>query len=159
MPVLRRASLDVAFPASPLYPAGQFGFAMRGVTRKTHLPWTGSRLSSKPRLTRAEVLEAYLFGSRARATTCAAAPGYRVYIDEARADHGAWVIRPTYADLMGVLNTKRCGCRGAEPGIPLLYHRVCATANRSCPAGPSATTQRRGWPWSRYLGLRSANGK
>ncbi len=102
---------------------------------------------------RAEVLEAYLFGSRARGDEHGSSDvDIAVYIDEARADHGAWgYTADLTTDLMGVLNTNDVDVVVLNQGSPLLYHRVLRDGIRLLSRDLQATTQRAGMALSRYL--------
>ena len=102
---------------------------------------------------RAEVLEAYLFGSRARGDEHGSSDvDIAVYIDEARADHGAWgYTADLTTDLMGVLNTNDVDVVVLNQAPPLLYHRVLRDGIRLLSRDLEATTERAGVALSRYL--------
>ncbi|MDE0005173.1 MAG: nucleotidyltransferase domain-containing protein [Rhodospirillaceae bacterium] len=102
---------------------------------------------------RAEVLDAYLFGSLARGDEHAGSDvDVAVYIDEAHAEGGAWGYRADLTtDLMGALNTNDVDVVVLNQASPLLYHRVLRDGIRLLSRDLKATTQRAGMALSRYL--------
>ena len=102
---------------------------------------------------RAEVLDAYLFGSLARGDGHAGSDvDVAVYIDEARAEGGAWGYRADLTtDLMGVLNTNDVDVVVLNQAPPLLYHRVLRDGIRLLSRDIEATTERAGMALSRYF--------
>ncbi|MDD9998884.1 MAG: nucleotidyltransferase domain-containing protein [Rhodospirillaceae bacterium] len=102
---------------------------------------------------RAEVMDAYLFGSLARGDGHAGSDvDIAVYIDEARAEGGAWGYRADLTtDLMGALNTNEVDVVVLNQAPPLLYHRVLRDGIRLLSRDLKATTQRAGMALSRYL--------
>lgn len=102
---------------------------------------------------RAEVLDAYLFGSVARGDEHAGSDvDIAVYIDEARAEGGAWgYCADLTTDLMGALNTNDVDVVVLNQAPPLLYHRVLRDGIRLLSRDLQATTQRAGMALSRYL--------
>ena len=102
---------------------------------------------------RAEVLDAYLFGSLARGDGHAGSDvDVAVYIDEARAEGGAWGYRADLTtDLMGALNTNDVDVVVLNQAPPLLYHRVLRDGMRLLSRDLEATTERAGMALSRYF--------
>ena len=102
---------------------------------------------------RAEVLDAYLFGSLARGDGHAGSDvDVAVYIDEARAEGGAWGYRADLTtDLMGALNTNDVDVVVLNQAPPLLYHRVLRDGIRLLSRDLEATTERAGMALSRYF--------
>ena len=101
---------------------------------------------------RGEILEAYLFGSRARGR---ARPDsdidIAVFIDETRADAGPWGYRAALAtDLMTALETDRINVVALNRAPVLLYHRVLRDGIRLLSRDLRATTTREGQALSRY---------
>lgn len=101
---------------------------------------------------RQEVLEAYLFGSRA---TGRARPysdiDVAVYVDEGRAVHGGfgYAAELTTA-LMSGLGTNAVDVVILNRAPPLLYHRVLRDGRRVLARDLRATTTREGYALSRY---------
>jgi predicted nucleotidyltransferase len=121
---------------------------------------------------REEVLEAYLFGSRA---TGRAQPhsdiDIAVYVDERRAiDSGYGYAADLTAYLMGELRTNAIDLVVLNQAPPVLYHRVLRDGRRVLSRDLCATTTREGYAMSRYCdyvpqlakieaGLRRARGE
>lgn len=105
---------------------------------------------------REEILEAYLFGSRARGD---ARPDsdidVAVYVDETRADDGAWGYRAELTtDLMAALETNDVDVVVLNEAPILLYHRVLRDGVRILSRDLRATTTRAGRAVSRYCDFR-----
>ena len=103
---------------------------------------------------RAEIQEAYLFGSRARGD---AGPlgdiDVAVHVDMAmaRAAAGPWGYRAgVTSDLMDALETDRVDLAVLNYAPPLLYHRVLRDGARAFSRDLRATTTREGRAISRY---------
>ena len=110
------------------------------------------------RLTRAlspreEILEAYLFGSRARGQARRDSDiDVAVYVDEARAQDGAWGYRAEVTtDLMVALGTNDVDVVVLNRAPILLYHRVLRDGVRVLSRDLRATTTRAGRAFSRYF--------
>ena len=102
---------------------------------------------------REEVLEAYVFGSRARGQ---ARPDsdldVAVFVDEARAHHGVWGYRAELATaLMAALGTDDVDVVVLNRAPILLYHRVLRDGVRVLSRDLRATTTRAGQALSRYF--------
>lgn len=102
---------------------------------------------------REEVLEAYVFGSRAHGR---ARPDsdvdVAVYVDEARAGGGAWGYRAELATtLMTALGTDDVDVVVLNRAPTLLYHRVLRDGVRVLSRDLRATTTRAGQALSRYF--------
>ena len=102
---------------------------------------------------REEVLEAYVFGSRARGR---ARPDsdvdVAVYVDEARARGGAWGYRAELATaLMTALGADDVDVVVLNRAPILLYHRVLRGGVRVLSRDLQATTTRAGQALSRYF--------
>ena len=102
---------------------------------------------------RDEVLEAYLFGSRARGR---AGPDsdvdVAVYIDETAAEKGHWGYRAELTtDLMVALGTDDVDVVVLNEAPILLYHRVLRDGVRLLSRDLRATTSRAGQALSRYF--------
>lgn len=102
---------------------------------------------------RAEILEAYLFGSHARGQ---ARPGsdidVAVYIDEERAEDGDWGYRAELATaLMAALGEDDVDVVVLNRAPVLLYHRVLRDGVRLISRDLRATTARAGQALSRYF--------
>ena len=102
---------------------------------------------------REEVLEAYLFGSRAHG---AARPDsdvdVAVYVDAARADAGPFGYEADLtAHLMTALGTNAVDVVVLNRAAPLLYHRVLRDGVRLLSRDLRATTTRAGQALSRYF--------
>lgn len=102
---------------------------------------------------RGEILEAYLFGSRARGT---ARPDsdvdVAVYVDEARAGAGPFGYEADLTtDLMTALETNAVDVVVLNRAAPLLYHRVLRDGVRLFARDLRATTTRAGRALSRYF--------
>ena len=105
---------------------------------------------------REEILEAYLFGSRALGR---ARPDsdidVAVYVDETRADDGAWGYRAELTtDLMDALGTNGVDVVVLNEAPILLYHRVLRDGVRILSRDLRATTTRAGQAVSRYCDFR-----
>jgi uncharacterized protein len=101
---------------------------------------------------RAEVMEAYLFGSHA---TGRAQPhsdiDVAVYIDEARCSAGPYgYAAELTARLMSALGTNHVDLVLLNRAPPLLYHRVLRAGRRVLARDLRATTTREGYALSRY---------
>ena len=102
---------------------------------------------------REEVLDAYVFGSRARGK---ARPDsdldIAVYVDEARACDGVWGYRAELATaLMSALGTNDVDVVVLNRAPILLYHRVLRDGVRVLSRDLRATTTRTGQALSRYF--------
>ena len=102
---------------------------------------------------RAEILEAYLFGSHARGQ---ARPDsdidVAVYIDEERAEEGDWGYRAELATaLMAALRADDVDIVVLNRAPVLLYHRVLRDGVRLISRDLRATTVRAGQALSRYF--------
>lgn len=102
---------------------------------------------------RDEVLEAYLFGSRARRQAQPRSDvDVAVYIDEGRARDGDWGYRAQLAtELMGALRTNDVDVVVLNRAPILLYHRVLRDGVRLFSRDLRATTTRAGQALSRYF--------
>ena len=102
---------------------------------------------------RDEVLEAYLFGSRARGRARPRSDvDVAVYIDEGRARDGVWGYRAQLAtELMGALRTDDVDVVVLNRAPILLYHRVLRDGVRLFSRDLRATTTRAGRALSRYF--------
>ena len=99
---------------------------------------------------REEILEAYLFGSRARRQPRDI--DVAVYVDEARADAGRWgYAAELTTDLMAALGTNDVDVVLLNRAPPLLYHRVLRDGVRVLSRDLRATTTRAGQALSRYF--------
>ena len=103
---------------------------------------------------RAEIQEAYLFGSRARG---GAGPlsdvdvAVHVDMDKARAAAGPWGYRAgVVSDLAAALRTNAVDVAVLNRAPPLLYHRVLRDGERAFSRDLRATTTREGRAVSRY---------
>jgi len=101
---------------------------------------------------REEVLEAYLFGSRA---TGRAQPhsdiDVAVYIEEHNAAHSGFGYAAELAtDLIGALGTNDVDIVVLNHAPPVLYHRVLRDGRRILSRNLRATTTREGYALSRY---------
>ena len=100
---------------------------------------------------RPEVLEAYLFGSRARGD---ARPGsdtdVAVYLDPVAAQDVAGLAAMVAADLIAALRDNRVDLVVLNTAPPLLYHRVLRDGIRVLARDLRATTTREGRALSRY---------
>ena len=110
------------------------------------------------RLTRAlspreEILEAYLFGSRARGRARRDSDvDVAVYVDEARVRAAAWGYRADLTtDLMVALGTNDVDVVVLNRASILLYHRVLRDGVRVLSRDLRATTTRAGQALSRYF--------
>ena len=110
------------------------------------------------RLTRAlspreEILEAYLFGSRARGRARRDSDvDVAVYVDEARVRASAWGYRADLTtDLMVALGTNDVDVVVLNRASILLYHRVLRDGVRVLSRDLRATTTRAGQALSRYF--------
>ena len=102
---------------------------------------------------REEILEAYLFGSRARGDNHRGSDiDVAVYVDEARADAGRWgYAAELTTDLMAALGTNDVDVVLLNRAPPLLYHRVLRDGVRVLSRDLRATTTRAGQALSRYF--------
>ena len=102
---------------------------------------------------RSEILEAYLFGSRARGESHAGSDvDVAVYIDEAHVKHGSWGYPADLtSDLMDALNTNNVDVVVLNHAPPLVYHRVLRDGIRLLSRDLRATTTRAGMAMSRYF--------
>jgi hypothetical protein len=102
---------------------------------------------------REEVLEAYVFGSRARGTAWPDSDvDVAVYVDEARAHDGIWGYRAELTtDLMAALGTDDVDVVVLNQASILLYHRVLRDGVRALSRDLRATTTRAGQALSRYF--------
>ena len=101
---------------------------------------------------RDEVLEAYLFGSRAAGRAQAHSDvDIAVFVDESalrRQDYGYAAQLTTY--LMSALGSNRIDVVVLNRAPPLLYHRVLRDGRRILSRDLRATTTREGYALSRY---------
>ena len=101
---------------------------------------------------RAEVLDAYLFGSMATGEATAHSDvDVAVYVEP------SWLNRPAFgyvaelsADLQQLLGHSRIDLVILNHAPPLLYHRVLRDGERLCSRNLAATTTREGRALSRY---------
>ena len=102
---------------------------------------------------RAEVLEAYLFGSRARGDARRDSDvDVAVFVDLARAESGDWGYRAALTtDLCTALGTNDVDIVVLNEAPPLLYHRVLRDGVRLLSRDLEATTARAGMALSRYF--------
>lgn len=102
---------------------------------------------------RAEILEAYLFGSQARGDARSHSDvDVAVYIDEARADPGPFGYQADLTThLMDALGTNAIDVVVLNAAPPLLYHRVLRDGVRLLSRDLRATTTRAGQAFSRYF--------
>ena len=102
---------------------------------------------------REEVLEAYLFGSRARGRARRDSDiDVAVYVDESRARDGVWGYRADLTtDLMVALGTDDVDVVVLNRASILLYHRVLRDGVRVLSRDLRATTTRAGQALSRYF--------
>ncbi len=110
------------------------------------------------RLTRAleprpEILDAYLFGSRARGDAGALSDiDVAVFIDEDLAEPGPYGYdAKLITDLMTELGTNDIDVVLLNRAPPLLYHRVLRDGKLLVTRDPRATTTRAGYALSRYF--------
>jgi len=101
---------------------------------------------------RHEILEAYLFGSRARGDAAGHSDvDVAVYLDRARARDGGFGYEAELgADLMSCLGTNDVDVVVLNDAPPLLYHRVLRDGRRVLSRDLRATTAREGQALSRY---------
>ena len=101
---------------------------------------------------RAEILEAYLFGSHARGQAQPHSDvDVAVYIDDARADDTGYGYRANLTtDLMAGLGLNDVDVVVLNRAPPLLYHRVLRDGVRLLARDLRATTTREGRAVSRY---------
>lgn len=102
---------------------------------------------------RAEILEAYLFGSRARGGAHRRSDvDVAVYIDEARAEAGRFGYQAELTThLMDALGMNAVDVVVLNRAPPLLYHRVLRDGVRLLSRDLRATTTRAGQALSRYF--------
>lgn len=102
---------------------------------------------------RPEVLEAYLFGSRARGNAHSRSDvDVAVYVDDARAAAGPFGYRADLTThLMTALGTNAIDVVVLNGAPPLLYHRVLRDGVRLLSRDLPATTARAGYALSRYF--------
>ncbi|MHB1846053.1 MAG: type VII toxin-antitoxin system MntA family adenylyltransferase antitoxin [Deltaproteobacteria bacterium] len=101
---------------------------------------------------RAEILEAYLFGSQARGTAAAHSDvDVAVYLDEARVPAAPYGYPAALAtDLMAALGRSDVDVVVLNRAPPLLYHRVLRDGVRLLSRSLRATTVREGRALSRW---------
>jgi len=101
---------------------------------------------------RAEVLEAYLFGSQASGRAQAHSDvDVAVYIDASRAPDGGYgYVAELTSYLMSALGTNRVDVALLNQAPPVLYHRVLRDGRRLFARDLRATTTREGYALSRY---------
>ena len=102
---------------------------------------------------RAEILEAYLFGSRARGDAHGQSDvDVAVYVDKSLADEGHWGYRAELTTvLMDALGTNDVDVVVLNEAPPLLYHRVLRDGILLVTRDLQATTTRAGYALSRYF--------
>ena len=102
---------------------------------------------------RAEILDAYLFGSRARGDAHGQSDvDVAVYIDTSLADDGQWGYRAELTTiLMDALGTNDVDVVVLNQAPPLLYHRVLRDGVLLVTRDLQATTTRAGYALSRYF--------
>ena len=102
---------------------------------------------------REEILEAYLFGSRARGQARRDSDvDVAVYVDETRARDGVWGYRAELTtDLMVALGTNDVDVVVLNRASIVLYHRVLRDGVRVFSRDLRATTTRAGQALSRYF--------
>ena len=102
---------------------------------------------------RDEILEAYLFGSRARGRARSDSDvDVAVYVDQSADDEGHWGYRAELAtDLMAALGTDDVDVVVLNEAPILLYHRVLRDGVRLLSRDLRATTTRAGEALSRYF--------
>jgi predicted nucleotidyltransferase len=101
---------------------------------------------------RPEILEAYLFGSRARGEGQAHSDiDIAVFIDEAKVEPGPFGYRAELTSaLMSGLGTNAVDVVVLNRAPPLVYHRVLRDGSRLCSRDLRATTVREGRALSRH---------
>ncbi len=101
---------------------------------------------------RREILEAYLFGSRARGSSRAESDtDIAVFVDRALApDPPFGYAAELNAVLMSALGSSSVDLVVLNDAPPLLYHRVLRDGTRLLARDPAATTTREGRALSRY---------
>jgi predicted nucleotidyltransferase len=101
---------------------------------------------------RAEILEAYLYGSQAKGRAQAHSDiDVAVYVDASRArDGGYGYPAELTAHLMSALATNRVDVAILNRAPPVLYHRVLRDGRRLLARDLLATTTREGYALSRY---------
>ncbi|MBI5709227.1 MAG: nucleotidyltransferase domain-containing protein [Candidatus Eisenbacteria bacterium] len=101
---------------------------------------------------RLELLDAYLFGSRARGdATQESDIDVAVFVDRGRVPPSAFGYAATLtSDLMAALHESRIDVVVLNDAPPLLYHRVLRDGIRLLARSPEATTTREGRALSRY---------
>ena len=100
---------------------------------------------------RVEILEAYLFGSRARGDARPASDiDVAVYVDEARLDDRGFGYDAELAEALSVACGSTADAVILNRAPPLLYHRVLRDGIRLLARDLRATTTREGQALSRY---------
>jgi len=102
---------------------------------------------------RAEIAEAYLFGSQATGRSQAHSDiDVAVFVDPARlSEHDAYGYEADLiAHLMHALGTNEIDVLVLNRAPPVLYHRVIRDGRRILSRDPRATTTREGYALSRY---------
>ena len=102
---------------------------------------------------RAEILDAYLFGSQARGNAHGQSDvDVAVFVDESLADEGRWGYRAELTTvLMAALGTNDVDVVVLNQAPPLLYHRVLRDGVLLVTRDLQATTTRAGYALSRYF--------
>jgi predicted nucleotidyltransferase len=101
---------------------------------------------------RAEVLEAYLFGSQATGRAQAHSDiDVAVYVDESKESRGGYGIQAELgAALISGLRSNKVDLVLLNHAPPILYHRVLRDGRRILSRDLRATTTREGYAMSRY---------
>lgn len=124
----------------------------QSATRTTDATDLQARLTRAPE-PRPEILDAYLFGSRARGDAGALSDiDVAVFIDEDLAEPGPYGYdAELITDLMIELGTNEIDVVLLNQAPPLLYHRVLRDGKLLVTRNVAATTTRAGYALSRYL--------